>query len=89
MWNLFSFQKFVAYGNKLAESQSERLAFLLLSVSVLKKLLHCNKDVRKLWFCSNSEDNILFVLFRALDHCKYSVRTARNWHDSTLVYKMQ
>ncbi|KDR20530.1 uncharacterized protein C1orf112 homolog [Zootermopsis nevadensis] len=62
-------EKFMAYGNKLVEPQSERLAFLLLSVSILKKLLHCNEDVRKLWFCCDSEDNILFVLFRALDHC--------------------
>lgn len=59
------------------EPQSDRLAFLLLSVSILKKLLHCNKDVRKLWLCCDSEDNILFVLFRALDHCKYNVRTAK------------
>ena len=63
-----------AYGTKLADPESQRFSFLLLAVSVLKKLLHSSHDVRKHWLCHNSEHNILSALFRALDHCKYHVR---------------
>jgi hypothetical protein len=73
--HLFPFQKVIAYGDKLAEAESEQLAFLLLSVSILKKLLHCSQAVRKLWLGCNSELNILSVLFRILGYCKYSLRT--------------
>jgi hypothetical protein len=72
---LFSLQKMFAYGTKLVDPESQRFAFLLLSVSILKKLLHCSHDVRKLWLCCDSEHNILSALFRALDHCKYHDRT--------------
>lgn len=64
-----------AYGTKLVDPESQRFSFLLLSVSILKKLLHSSHDVRKLWLCHNSEHNILSALFRALDYCKYHVRT--------------
>jgi hypothetical protein len=73
--HLFPFQKVIAYGDKLAEAESERLAFLLLSISILKKLLHCSQAVRKLWLGCNSELNVLSVLFRILGYCKYSLRT--------------
>ncbi|XP_023725992.1 uncharacterized protein C1orf112 homolog isoform X2 [Cryptotermes secundus] len=62
-------EKVIAYVDKLAEAESERLAFLLLSVSILKKLLHCSQAVRKLWLGCNSELNILSVLFRTLGYC--------------------
>jgi len=64
-----------AYGTKLVDPESQRFSFLLLSVSIIKKLLHSSHDVRKLWLCHNSEHNILSALFRALDYCKYHVRT--------------
>lgn len=73
--HLFPFQKVIAYADKLAEAESERLAFLLLSISILKKLLHCTQAVRKLWLDRSSDLNILSVLFRILGYCKYSLRT--------------
>lgn len=64
-----------AYGTKLVDPESQRFSFLLLSVSILKKLLHSSYDVRKLWLCHDSEHNILSSLFRAVGHCKYHART--------------
>jgi hypothetical protein len=73
--HFFPLQVVIAHGDKLAQAENDRLAFLLLSVSILKKLLHCSQDVRKLWLGGNAEHNLLSVLFRLLGHCKYSLRT--------------
>ncbi|KAJ9589874.1 hypothetical protein L9F63_017029 [Diploptera punctata] len=62
-------EKYFAYGNKLAEFQEDRLGFMLLSVSILKKLIHSKEDERKLWINIEPENNIIFIVFRALDHC--------------------
>ncbi|GFG33844.1 hypothetical protein Cfor_12804 [Coptotermes formosanus] len=69
-------EKMFAYGTKLVDPESQRFSFLLLSVSILKKLLHCSPDVRKQWLCHDSEHNILSVLFRGLDHCHAEM----NWN---------
>ncbi|KAJ4429437.1 hypothetical protein ANN_21606 [Periplaneta americana] len=62
-------EKVLLYGEKLQKGTEHRLAFVLLCVAILKKLLHSDPDVRKLWLGSNPADHLLFVLFRTLDHC--------------------
>ncbi|XP_069686340.1 FIGNL1-interacting regulator of recombination and mitosis-like [Periplaneta americana] len=62
-------EKVLLYGEKLEKGTEHRLAFVLLCVAILKKLLHSDPDVRKLWLGSNPADHLLFVLFRTLDHC--------------------
>lgn len=62
-------EKYFAYGNKLVESQDERFDFLFLSVAILKKLIHYNPNERKFWLNTDPENNIIFITFRALNHC--------------------
>ncbi|PSN33284.1 hypothetical protein C0J52_20683 [Blattella germanica] len=61
-------EKFFSLNNKLAD-ENGRLEFLFLCISILKKLIHCNQNERKLWMDSEPHNNIIFVLFRMLDHC--------------------
>lgn len=53
------------------ETKKKRLGLLLLSTSILKKLLQCDTTIRDMW--QNNDRNILSVIFKLLDNCKYVI----------------
>ncbi|XP_067014370.2 FIGNL1-interacting regulator of recombination and mitosis [Anabrus simplex] len=54
---------------RMLPGDENSVGFLLLTISICKKLLNCNENVKKHWMNEDMDYNILCTVFKLLDYC--------------------
>ncbi|XP_071443976.1 FIGNL1-interacting regulator of recombination and mitosis-like [Hetaerina americana] len=62
-------QEYIQFAECIDEKENMRLGFLLLSVMLMKNIIHCDDGIRKIWLQNDPSSNIIALVFRTLGHC--------------------